>query len=336
MEDSQYLRFDIMPESPFAEIIFHNDSLPSEANVLLADENVKEKSLETDSCKGFNDEEGFTSKEKKEAGKEKRYIGVRKRPWGKYAAEIRDSTRQGVRVWLGTFSTAEEAALAYDQAAFVMRGELARLNFPADRVQKSLRDVKTIKSSSCSCSCNCENGGSSSNSPPPAAAAANMLVFEFEELGADLLDELSTRFNDEEGFTSKEKKEAGKEKRYIGVRKRPWGKYAAEIRDSTRQGVRVWLGTFSTAEEAALAYDQAAFVMRGELARLNFPAERVQESLRDVKTIKSSSCSCSCENGGSSSSSSSNSPPAAAAANMLVFEFEDLGADLLDELLSSS
>ncbi|KAI8031692.1 Ethylene-response factor C3 [Camellia lanceoleosa] len=181
-----------MPESPFAEIIFHNDSLPSEANVLLADENVKEKSLETDSCKGFNDEEGFTSKEKKEAGKEKRYIGVRKRPWGKYAAEIRDSTRPGVRVWLGTFSTAEEAALAYDQAAFVMRGELARLNFPADRVQESLRDVKTIKSSSCSCSC--ENGGSSSsssNSPPAAAAAAaNMLVFEFEDLGADLLDEL--------------------------------------------------------------------------------------------------------------------------------------------------
>ncbi|KAI8031693.1 Ethylene-response factor C3 [Camellia lanceoleosa] len=88
-------------------------------------------------------------------------------------------------------------------------------------------------------------------------------------------------------------------------------------------------------EEAALAYDQAAFVMRGELARLNFPADRVQESLRDVKTIKSSCCSC--ENGGSSSSSS-NSPPAAAAAaaNMLVFEFEDLGADLLDELLSSS
>ncbi|CAL5368236.1 unnamed protein product [Camellia sinensis] len=192
MENSQYLRFDIMPESPFAEINFRNDSLPSEASVLLAYENVKEKSLETDSCKGFNDEEGFTSKAKKEAGKEKRYIGVRKRPWGKYAAEIRDSTRQGVRVWLGTFSTAEEAALAYDQAAFVMRGELARLNFPADRVQESLRDVKTIKSSSCSCSC--ENGGSSSSSSsssssnsPTAAAAANMLVFEFEDLGADLL-----------------------------------------------------------------------------------------------------------------------------------------------------
>ncbi|KAK8479839.1 hypothetical protein V6N13_025373 [Hibiscus sabdariffa] len=113
----------------------------------------------------------------------KKYRGVRMRSWGSWVSEIR-APNQKTRIWLGSYSTAEAAARAYDAALLCLKGSSANLNFPLTSTDHYIPDTimspKSIQRVAAAAAANgfVDNGSTTSPpiSPPPPSTSSSSSV----------------------------------------------------------------------------------------------------------------------------------------------------------------